>query len=206
MMNVKYLAISGKLKHGKDTLAEFVLNHIRELDPEICITKVAFADPIKEMAKLMCPSLSKEDLWGPSQNRQKIISGYKNPTTNNPLIVRDILTHIGKWGRETNEDCWVIATFNLVDDFVNKYAEKKHLIVISDCRFKNELEEIEKRGGFVVRVTRPAIGFTTNDPSEIDLDDVSLHRYFYHVKNEKGLDHMFKQAGVIAEKVIMQYI
>jgi len=181
-MKIQYLGVSGKLRHGKDTLAELIMKKSAEkfggkYGDHLSCTKIAFADPIKKMAKIMVPSLTDEDLWGPSQNRARELQGYVNPDTGEVLRVRDILTHIGQWGRGTNPDCWINAAFGLADDFVKEFNPATGtlwaeyvLIVFSDCRFRNEKRAIESKDGPVIRIVRPSVGFTTNHPSEVDLD------------------------------------
>lgn len=204
MQNIKIIAVSGKLRHGKDTLTQFILDEIKKQKSDIIVTKIAFADPIKRIAKLIYPMLTEHDLWGPSQNRNRIIEGYKNPKTGEDLIVRDVLTQIGGWGRSTNENCWVNSTFGIIDSITFGNKDKDHFILISDCRFKNELQAIKSRNGKSIRVIRQSVGFTTNDPSEIDLDDVSLDEFSHVIYNDSGLEHLQFKARSIVEKIFIE--
>lgn len=200
---MKLIAISGKLRHGKDTLTQLILDEVNLKQKDILITKIAFADPIKRVAKLIYPTLTEHDLWGPSQNRNRIINGYINPKTKEPLTVRDVLTQIGAWGRSTNEDCWVNSTFDIIENIINSNKNKENLVLISDCRFKNELKAIKAKGGYVVRIIRPSIGFTTSDPSEIDLDDVSSSS-FSHVSYNINIEDLEKEAKLITNNVFIE--
>ena len=148
--------------------------------------------------------MTEHDLWGPSQNRNRIINGYTNPKTGEPLRVRDVLTQIGAWGRSTNEDCWINSTFGIIDNVLNSNKDKQHIILISDCRFKNELKSIKDRDGFVIRIIRSSVGFTTNDQSDVDLDDVPLHEFSYVVFNNMNVDHLSEEAEIITNEVFIQ--
>jgi len=96
------LVISGKLKHGKDTFANNIIDKLSIYD-KIKVQKTAFANPIKEMSKIMFPQISDKDLWGSSQNRNNIVKGCINPENGHPLTVRDVLIKIGKYGRSCNK-------------------------------------------------------------------------------------------------------
>ncbi len=178
------ISISGKLNHGKDTLVDLIIEaYSNKVTKQINSAKtkpqkMAFADPIKNALLEIFPQLTKKDLWGPSQNKNKIIEGYVNPETGKPLTIRNALTQVGAWGRACNIDCWGMSV-------LNKSKDLRELtpIIISDCRFRSEKKLIEEHGGKVIRIIRPEIGFTTLDPSEIDLDEVSLDNYSLVVIN-----------------------
>lgn len=209
-MKTKLIAISGKLKNGKDTFADYIkaeLSHYIMLESYDkyhnrigkLVVKMSFSDPIKEAVWKMFPDLTKEDLWGPSQNRSKIIEDHVNPLTGEPLTIRDCLTSIGSWGRSCNKNCWASAAVKKA----NQLIEKDTVVIISDCRYKNEKEAVEKSGGVIIRVIRPDVPSWSTDPSEIDLDDVSLSEYDY-VVNNIGLEDLRQQAKDIASKLYNQ--
>lgn len=189
-MKTKLIAISGKLKHGKDTLADYIekelANKLKEKSYSIyynqsgeVAVKLSFADPIKNAVREMFPQLLYEGLWGPSQNRSKVIENYINPLTGEALTIRDCLTSIGAWGRSCNQNCWVDAVMKKINNLI----KRNRFIIITDCRYKNEKEAIQKNNGIVIRVIRPDVGATTQDPSEIDLDDVELSEFDFVVYN-----------------------
>lgn len=209
-MKTKLISISGKLKNGKDTFADYIkaeLSHYIMLESYDkyhnrigkLVVKMSFADPIKEAVWKMFPDLTKEDLWGPSQNRSKIIENCINPLTGEPLIIRDCLTSIGALGRKWNEAFWASAAVNKA----NQLIKKDTVVIISDCRYKNEKEAVEKAGGVVIRVIRPDLISDSIDPSEIDLDETPLSEYDY-VVNNTGLEDLRQQAKDIAAKLYNQ--
>jgi hypothetical protein len=164
----KLIGISGKKCHGKDTLAEFIIEEcVRIYHQPDFAKKTAFANPIKEIVLLMFPHALRDDVFGSSEKRETIIPGYVNPETMAPLTIRDVLLFVGEWGRKTNENCWVNATFGVVD----KMLAKGNFVIISDTRRVNEAETIKKRGGKIIRIVRNDIGFTNNHPTEVDLDN-----------------------------------
>lgn len=81
------------------------------------------------------------------------------------LTPRLILQLLGtEGGRDViHPNIWVNATLgNLKED---------DKIIITDCRFPNEVEGIKKRKGIVVRVVRPSKISTSTHPSETSLND-----------------------------------
>ena len=161
------LAVSGKLKHGKDSYCNFIIEELKKRNFQREIYKTAFANVIKEAALHLFPQLDPQVYYGPSELRNTPIEGFINPETGKQLIARDPLTMIGKWGRLCNPNCWVYATtYNFP-----KLIEEGKLIILSDCRFINEANHLHNMGAKIIRIIRPDVGFTTNDPSEIDLDD-----------------------------------
>jgi len=227
-MNEKIIiGVSGKLSVGKDTFTQNLISEIKDINNkdikckvtefvtfgkyidtsnQILYYKLAFADPIKHMAKLAFPILTNDDLWGPSKNRMKVLPDYINPKTKEMLSVRDILQYIGQWGRETNPNCWVNATFGLIDHYyeaaINKKPYKKICFILSDVRFKNEKAAIENVNGRVVRIINDQIKHTSTDISEIDLDDVELYKYAAVVKNNKDLNHLQCEAKRVLRKFL----
>jgi hypothetical protein len=81
------------------------------------------------------------------------------------LTPRLILQLLGtEGGRDViHPNIWVNATLGKI-----KEDDK---VIITDCRFPNEVEGIKKRKGVVVRVVRPSKISTSTHPSETSLND-----------------------------------
>lgn len=208
-MTCNIVAISGKARHGKDTLSDYIVrwfnialenyrnsSEIYSSPTLMYGKKIAFADPIKKAAKIIYPQLSDEDLWGPSERRDKILEGYINPDTGEPLTVRNVLTQLGKWGRSTNPDCWANSTILDAKNILLNYG----LVVISDLRFKNELEIVRKNNGKIIRIIRSLVKYSVNDISENDLDGFT--GFDRIVNNDGGLAEL----ETIAQKVVYNMI
>jgi len=209
-MQCNIIAVSGKARHGKDTLADYIIkafniamedyrsgNDDDYTAPTLMYgAKIAFADPIKKAAKVIYPQLSDEDLWGPSERRNKVITGYVNPLTQEPLTVRNVLTQIGAWGRSTNPDCWANSTIGEAKSILLNYG----LVVISDLRFLNELKIVRENKGKIVRVVRPSVTYKVDDISEKDLD--GYEDFDMTVLNDGGLG----QLESIAQEIVYNMI
>jgi hypothetical protein len=81
------------------------------------------------------------------------------------LTPRLILQLLGtEGGRDViHPNIWINATLGNI-----KYNEK---VIVTDCRFPNEVQGIKKRNGIVVRVIRPSKISTSTHPSETSLND-----------------------------------
>lgn len=192
---IDILAVSGKLKHGKDSYCNLIIEELKKRDFKREIYKTAFANVIKEAALNLFPQLDPQVYYGPSELRNTPIEGFINPETGKQLIARDPLTMIGKWGRLCNKNCWVYAT---TYNFPKLISEGK-FIIVSDVRFANEANHLHSLGAKIIRIIRPDIGFTTNDPSEIDLDN---YKDFDKIIINDTIDNLRREA----EEVITEYI
>jgi hypothetical protein len=103
----------------------------------------------------------------------------------------------------------------------NKLRQTKDDIVITDCRFKNELESIKKAGGITVRVNRgpnpswyPAAEAYNKGPSRnlswatsrVILENAGIHAseyssvgldYDFHIENDGTIDDLHKKIDLI---------
>lgn len=204
-MSKKLLVISGKLKHGKDTFTKYIIDQCYIEGGHDEIKSTAFSDPIKKVARIMFPQINDKDLWGPSENRSKIVKDCIDPKTNLPLTVRNVLTFIGGYGRACNENCWINCTFKHINKI--RYNEENKVIhydfIISDGRFLNELEFSKSKGAKIIRVIRPDIKSTSKDESETDLDNVPLD-YYDDVIYNTSLDKLKEDAKRIANMYILR--
>lgn len=189
--NLVYLAVSGKLGVGKD----YVMEHL--LLPSIMsgkkVSKMAFADHIKINVA--------------SQDRipiRQMLVGQKS------MALRKRLQFEGtENGRDKYyPDIWI--------DTLQKWAELRSIrdgldiVLVTDCRFPNEVEFIESNGGLVIRVEAPdrnEIALqqeSSDDPvkydciknhrSETALDDYKFEYVFQNgVALENDSDDRFKK-------------
>jgi len=80
--------------------------------------------------------------------------------------------------RKMDNDCWVNATINKIN------KEKPKLAIISDARFKNEIEGINTIGGKTIRLLRDVCEKDSHE-SEKALDDFPLDKYTLVINNQK---------------------
>lgn len=112
------------------------------------------------------------------------------------MIVKDapLLQRIGAQRREQDPDYWIKRAFAKV----NKQTD---ILVIPDCRYKNEVKFIKAQGGYLVNVQRlnpDGTAFITTDrpsdhPSETDLDG---YAWDFYLKTTEGHAALTAQMAV----------
>jgi hypothetical protein len=128
----RIIGISGKAGAGKDFLADAIIDEVPSFK------KVAFADPLKEYAASML-NRPLEDMYT-QEGKQKVnCLGITN---------RDFLQQLGVKMREIHPNFWVQMLHNKIRNMED--------VIITDVRFANEFDAINKWGGLNVRIERLA--------------------------------------------------
>ena len=160
---MRNIAFIGKARSGKDTAASFLVR-------ERSYTRVAFADPLKEMALRIDPLVRTQSAWEPPVRLAKLVGdvGWEYAKDNYPEV-RRLLQSIGQAQRDFDPDYWV----NVVRRKLNAAESWNLPVVVTDVRYRNEAEMLQARGFRLVRIIRPVFG--TNPElqhvSETELDD-----------------------------------
>lgn len=192
------IGIGAKARQGKDYFSKYM----KEIGlPDVEIHIIHFADALYEEARnegndfpLLTSDFmlaSKYIIINLNANDERAIPAKLLPRINEFLLKRDIYEFRGMvdkdseflqiWGTDIrrnlyDQDYWVKKTEQKILEI--KKLPGKHLILIPDTRFKNELLLITKHNGFYVEVIRLnedgtrflATDRDPNHPSEIDLD------------------------------------
>ncbi len=147
------LLFSGKARHGKDTSVDYLLSKINK-DKERGI-RISYGDYLKYVATNIFK-------W----NGEKDDAG------------RSLLQKIGVDFREKNPNFWVNNAINLVEVLDDSYE----YVLISDCRFENDIKRWIECGYKVItiKVCRDNFdnGLTEEQkahPSETGLDNFDFH-------------------------------
>jgi len=160
---MKVCCISAKARHGKDTAAELIKEHLENRGQRVLITH--FAD----LLKFICVK-------------------YFNWDGNKDERGRTLLQYIGTdvVGAQ-NPAFWA----EFVVSILNMFKKDWDYVLIPDCRYPVEVATVERAFDTVVlRVERPGFdnGLTEvqkNHPSEVDMDSYRFDLILY---NDKGLD------------------
>lgn len=126
-------------------------------------TKVAFADPLREMLLALNPIIDARTSFTGGTNLIRYrdyldACGYEQAKAHPE--VRRLLQRLGtEAGRQIlGEDVWV-----------NAWKERTTLVdrvVTTDVRFDNEVTAVRQLGGIIIRVDRPGRGPVNDHPSE----------------------------------------
>lgn len=139
----KVIGLSGFAGAGKDEVAKTLVERMG-------YTRIAFADPLKDVATAIGWSGKKDDAG------RKLLQGLG-------VAVREFI----------NPDAWVLAAEERIEQVDGP-------VVITDVRFPNELQMIRRRRGTVVRVVRPETGAVNGHVSEHLVNDEDCDVIFHN--------------------------
>lgn len=181
------IALSGKAKVGKNTVADLIKEKLA--NPEKTII-AAFADPMKEIVMTMFPNYDHEALYGPSELRQNVIPDAYD-ANGLPLTYRQLLLDLGKFSRAYHPNIWANCFIETMKGALHPYAEIENpeVYIASDARFHNELNILKQNGFITIRVKRDA-GFVINDVSETEQDMITDDKFDFIIQNDKSIDEL----------------
>jgi hypothetical protein len=160
------IALIGKARSGKDTAANFLVR-------EHAYTRVAFADPLKEMALSIDPLVTTSPTVYVRLRSLIRAAGWEYAKDHYPEV-RRLLQRIGQTQREHDPDYWVSVARRKLSA-----AESWNLpVVVTDVRYANEADMLRSRGFRLVRLARSGTAVGTHR-SETELDsfaaDCQIH-------------------------------
>jgi len=156
-MSALLIGMSGRKRSGKDTFAA-------RLVAEHGFTRVAFADPMREMALALDPYV---DLQGFRLSELIDAYGWELAKEQFPEVRRTLQRLGTEAGRDVlGESLWVDAAMRKVDALRAAGTP----VVVTDVRFPNEAEAIDGAGGYLLRVERPGLPEGDLHESETALD------------------------------------
>ncbi|MFE7315149.1 hypothetical protein ACFU7T_19020 [Streptomyces sp. NPDC057555] len=157
-MSFQHIALMGKARSGKDTIAERLVHRWS-------FTRVAFADPLKGAALRINPLIPTACNVLVRLNALVRDVGWEYAKDHYPEV-RRTLQHAGQAVRDLDPDFWV----HLAMDKVGAADSWSMPVVVTDCRHPNEVEALRNRGFVLVRVVRPGAATATSHESETALD------------------------------------
>jgi hypothetical protein len=178
------IGICGFIGSGKDTIADYLVN-FHEFRRE------SFANSLKD-AVAQVFNWDRTMLEGRTKAarewREQVDPWWANRLGMPNLTPRWILQY---WGTEVcrrafHDDIWIAS-------LENKLRNSQDDVVISDCRFPNEIKSIKNAGGIVIRVVRGP------EPEWYDLAIESNRSSFNHMKTAYPDVHASETAWVGTE-------
>ena len=210
----KIISLTGNMGVGKDTMADYMV-------AKYGFVKVSMADPFKRIAKDVY-EFSDEQLWGPSSERNK--DDVRYPRADGTYLSARIVTQLlgNDLSRLAYPETWIVYMKRVVEKIQAGYFydEKKGVfqelgkkseyagIIVSSCRFQNEIEAIKEMGGIAVRLVRKALsveGFLTtglqNHITETEQLALSDDFFDYAVEVPEGKEAFYHVIDGFMEKV-----
>lgn len=147
---MKIIAFGHYSRTGKNTLAQYVINHMNMFDPAHRIVRKGFADKIKQHCY---------ELYAWTGLRESEFYETKQGARMRTEVLPDLgMTPIELWvtyGTNAIRDNVYDRTWI---DVVLKGTTDVDTLLITDLRFPNEVDSIREMGGHICKVVRPGIG------------------------------------------------
>jgi hypothetical protein len=169
------VGLIGKKRVGKDTFAAVLVE-------EFGFARVAFADPLKEMALTIDPLLPSDGLYTYHLAEAVDDLGWEHVKDTYPEA-RRFLQRLGDGVRQFDEDFWVAAG---MQEASSNRAEG-FPVVITDVRYPNEADAIREAGGTLVRITRPGVDDGDTHASETALVGYETEEEFHNASSVSDL-------------------
>jgi hypothetical protein len=197
------IGVCGFIGSGKDTIADYLTNfHGFRRESFASTLKDAVSQVFGWDRTLLEGRTAEAREW-----REQVDPWWAERLDMPTLTPRWVLQY---WGTEVarksfHDDIWIAS-------LENKLRNSKDNIVISDCRFPNEIQAIKKAGGQIVWVQRGALpewyddAVSANQGHNIGINNMKLRKIhasewawlgneFNHVIDNNGnIDELFKQA------------
>jgi len=195
------LGITGLIGSGKDTIADYLTTHHG-------FKRISFAASLKDSVAAIF-DWDRESLEGTTK-ASRVWREQKDEWWSNRLKMditpRWILQY---WGTDVcrnhfHNDIWVASV-------EHRLLNSKEDIVITDCRFRNEITAIKNAGGITIRINRGEMPIWYNDAVEFNkgpngnvmwatgrakLERLGIHASEYSSVGLK-YDHVIENAGTI---------
>ena len=158
------IGICGFQSSGKDTIAEYL---IKEHD----FIRLSFATILKDIIAIMfswprdkLEGLTKDDREWREQIDPLWSKALKMPLLSPRFIMQNFATDLFR--NHFHPDIWVKIIENQLDKYKN--------IVISDCRFQNEINMIIRYGGKIIQVHRNIPKWFYKYRNGVDVDEIKM--------------------------------
>jgi hypothetical protein len=165
------IGICGFQSSGKDTIAELLIN-------EYGFKKLSFAGALKDVLSVIF-GWSREKLEGLTKEdrewREQIDLWWSKTLDMPQLTPRYALQYFGTelFRNHWHPDIWVKVVENKLIDMV----KEEENVIITDCRFENEINLIRNYGGQIINVYRNMPQWFTEYKNGIEVEEVNLlHR------------------------------
>jgi len=183
---MRIVGIGYKKGRGKDTLANFMLNHL-QLNCDCSVKKIGFADKLKDVAFQLYG-------WAGLQRGVYYETHYTEKEVVLPKIgrtPRDIWIETGNKLREVHLGTWI--------DYVINTNHRCEYLLVKDMGFTNEARALREAGGVTIKIDRP--GEMATDGRETELD--SWTDWDVVVENTGDLEDLYKKAVEICDRHLL---
>jgi len=200
-MALNCYCIYGNKQNGKDTFANYLVEAVKGnllTCGRVEVVRAAFADPVKEVAVHLL-GMPRDVAWGSQEQRLS----WRRIDRNARQWLQWIGTELGR--QQIHQNLWVRRMADRVRE--GAHCDPPKLFVISDGRFKNELQDFQEYINpdvrlISIKIERPL--FAADDdshPSEAELRSIPRTDFCNMVINDGSLEDLRQ----VAEKILNKY-
>ncbi len=147
---MKIIGLGHYSRTGKDTIANYIVDIIREMDPTLRVAKIPFATKLKQIAHELYSWDGLQDQAYYDTKEGEKFRDVPLPTIG--LTPVEIWVALGTPGvrQAVYDKTWI--------DYLLKTDHKLDVLIIPDVRFPNECDAIKEAGGILAKIVRPGYG------------------------------------------------
>lgn len=178
------IGLSGLKQSGKDTAAAYLVK-------EYGFERRSFADPLKKsVAALLDIPFHEIEKY---KNDKYALVSFTAMRGKEPIkqvfTFREFLQRYGTESHrdipEMSNDFWVNLSLPIGGYYVGRN------IVVTDCRFKNEVDRIHQLSGVVVKISRETAATSDQDPHSSEAEMVAGIGHDYEIHNNKAIVDLY---------------
>ncbi len=180
-----------------DTLKQDVCVNVLGLTREQCYGTDEQKNSATHLKWEDMPGVATADVWNTIDGKKTLDSlgmTYHAPGT---MTAREVMQYVGtEVFRKMYHNVWADATIRRIE------IEQPLVALITDCRFPNEVEAIQKAGGKVMRLTRDIYEGQDQHPSEtaLDKDEFDWSKFDWVIDNHKM--NLLEQMNAVGEALV----
>lgn len=203
------ILLSSKISGGKDTCTRMIEEELSSSDTIVHHEK--FAAYLKEICSTVFQPLF--DAVNPifeDAGLNDLVTNKENFYENRTIFARYLMQLVGTnlIRYHVDENFWISHLAKVISEKLDSNPTKDNVVIVSDWRFRNELELISYINQYrqnytpvdvkLVRITRPSVSPKTSasfHPSELDLDD--FKGFNYHINNSGSLETLRSKVKIM---------
>jgi len=196
------LGLMAQKQAGKSSSARFIVEYAKKHG--LSARELSWATPLKDACAGLT-GLPKQLFYGTDQDKNTPVGKWGilsdsiltkfNKSKEDLLTIRELLQIVGTeaFRNGLGKDIWV----NLLFSSIENYSED--IFIISDCRFKNEVEAIKAHNGKVIRLYRNLnIEHSIPHVSELEMLEIPNNAFDYIIDSEHNVDLPMLQSSINA--------
>jgi len=192
LLNIRYkiydmniIGLTGKKRSGKDTVADHLV-------AKYGFIKLSFAGPLKEACKTLFQFTDEQVHTDKKEEPDEFWN--VSPRVVLQFIGTDVFRNqMSEIIPNIEGNFWVTLAEKRCIELVKQNKDVK--IVISDVRFQNEAEMINRLGGKVIKIIRPSLNSVDEHISETGIDSINI--IDYNIVNDNTIDEMLDHIDII---------